>query len=88
MFARLVATMRTNPQCKWVDTACDLFHIVKAARSDETNLYDGSIPRGLHECVDGNVHKVPGHLLTGKLLAVIWDGNKTVLNGQLILPTP
>ena len=76
--ARLVATMRANPQCESLDTACDLCLVLKAARSEEKNLHDTGIQRGLHEYVDGNVHRVAGHLLTNTVLAVIWDRNKTV----------
>ena len=88
--ARLVATMRANPQCKSLDIACDLFLVLKAAYSDEKNLHDTRIQLGLHEYVDGNVHKVVGRLFTNIVPAVIWDRNKTVtavLSGQQILPT-
>ena len=40
LLARLVATVHANPQCKSLDTACDLFLILKAARSHEENLHD------------------------------------------------
>ena len=73
--------MRINPQCKSLDTACDLFLILKADRCDQKIWHDSRIQRGLHEYVDGNVHKVVGRLLTDTVPGVMWDRNKAVTSG-------
>ena len=85
LWAKLVATMHPNPQCESLDTACDLFLILKAARSIDKNLHDSRIQRGLHEYVDGNVHKVVGPLLIDTDRAIIWDRNKPLVCAQTIV---
>ena len=47
LLARLVASMRANPQCKTLESCCDLFLILKAASGAEKNLHDSRIQRGL-----------------------------------------
>ena len=39
LLARLVATMRPNPQCKSLDSACYLFLVLKAACYVENHLH-------------------------------------------------
>ena len=80
-------------QCKSLDTACNLFLVLKVACSEEKKLHDSRIQRGLHDYVDGNVHKVVGRLLTDTIPAVIWDRNKTVTSsavwqGDFAYPMP
>ena len=70
--------MRANPQCKFLDNACDLFLILKAAFVAEKNLHDTRIQPGLYQYVGGIVHKVVGYLLMVMFPTVIWDRNRIV----------